>query len=52
MVLYLEMSEGDQTKVEKVEGRLKEPFPQGRFEAYGKLKGLRWEEEQVYVFAN
>ena len=52
MALYLEMSEADQTKVEKIEGRLKEAFAQGRFEAYGKLKGLRWKGEQVDVFAN
>lgn len=52
MALYLEMSEEDQKKVEKIESRLKEAFAQGRFEAYGKLKGLRWTGEQVDVFAN
>lgn len=52
MALYLEMSEEDQTKVGKIEDRLKEAFAQGRFEAYGKLKGLRWKGEQVDVFAN
>lgn len=51
-MLYFEISEGDQTKVEKIEGRLKEVFGQGRFEAYGKLKGLRWKGEQVDVLAN
>lgn len=52
MALYLEMSEEDQAKVEKIEDRLKEAFAQGKFEAYGKLKGLRWKGEQVDVFAN
>lgn len=52
MALYLEMTEADQTKVEKIENRLKEAFAQGKFEAYGKLKGLRWKGEQVDVFAN
>ena len=49
MALYLEMTEADQTKVEKIENRLKEAFAQGKFEAYGKLKGLRWKGEQVDV---
>ena len=52
MALDLEMSEEDQTKVEKIENRLKEAFAEGRFEAYGRLKGLRWKGEQVDVFAN
>lgn len=52
MALYLEMSEEDQTKVGRIEDRLKEAFAQGRFEAYGKLTGLRWKGEQVDVFAN
>lgn len=52
LALYLEMSEGDQVDAGKIEGRLKEAFAQGRFEAYGKLKGLRWTGEQVDVYAN
>lgn len=52
MALYLEMSEVDQLNADKIEGRLKEAFAQGSFEAYGKLKGLRWAGEQVDVYAN
>lgn len=52
MTLYMEMSEEDQIKVEKIEDRLKEAFAQGRFEAYGKLTDWRWKGEQVDVFAN
>lgn len=52
LALYLEMSEKDQTDVEKMEDRLKEAFAQGRFEAYRKLTGVRWTGEQVDVYAN
>lgn len=52
LALYLEMSEEDQLKVEKIEDRLKEAFAQGRFEAYRKLTDLRWVGEKVDVFAN
>lgn len=52
LALYLEMSEKDQTDVEKIEYRLKEAFAQGKFEAYRKLTGVRWTGEQVDVFAN
>ena len=38
--LYFEMSEVDQLNASKIEGRLKEAFAQGSFEAYRKLKGL------------
>ena len=52
LALFLEMSENDQLDAGKIEGRLKEAFALGIFEAYGKLKGLRWTGEQVDVFAN
>lgn len=52
LALYLEMSETDQLDAGKIEDRLKEAFAQGRFEAYGRLIGLKWTGEQVDVYAN
>ena len=52
LALYLEMSDEDQLKADKIKSRLKEAFAQGTFDAYGRLKRVKWLGEQVDVFAN
>ena len=47
LALYLEMSKVDQLDAGKIEGSLKGALAQGSFEAYEKLKVLRWTGEQV-----
>ena len=51
LALYLEMSEEDQQDEEMIEVRLKKAFPEGPFEAYKKLKKIKWTSKSD-VYAN
>ena len=52
LALYLEMSPADQQRTEAIQGRLKTAFAEGPFEAYEKLRRVRWSGESVDVYAN
>ena len=52
LALYLEMNERDQEDADKIRNKLKKAFAEGPFEAYEKLKRVRWTGESVDVYAN
>ena len=52
LALYLEMSEHEQEDADMIRLRLKKAFAEGVFDAYEKLKRVRWSGESVDVYAN
>ena len=52
LAVYMEMSEADRLKPEKIKERLKEAFNDSQCVAFSKLKVHRWTGEEVDVYAN
>ena len=52
LAMYLEMSDRDQEDAERIRLKLTKAFAEGPFEAYERLKRVRWTGESVDVYAN
>ena len=52
LAIYLEMDETERRDSAKIKNRLKEAFCEGPFVSHAKLSSMKWDGEEVDVYAN